>query len=199
MAKVMSDPQLTAVGTVVGALQYIPPEQVKGVALDARCDIYSMGVVLYEMLTGRLPFECKSQFELMLAHVKTPARHPSEVNAELPRGLGDVVLKALAKEPAQRFQSAQEFRKALEAAAGSQAATADAANMPATFSAPQPMPESAVRSTSVSAAVATGLDRAGLLFGNTFLWKLSISFAVAAVIFMLGTIVVFAYMELASH
>jgi serine/threonine-protein kinase len=205
MAKVMSDPQLTAVGTVVGALQYISPEQVKGVPLDARCDIYSLGVVLYEMLTGRLPFESKGQFEMMLAHVNTPPKHPSEVNSELPRGLGDLVLKALHKEPAQRFQSAQEFHTALEAAGNEGTATADVvAYAPtATYNEPQPMqpmPVAAVNSTSVSPAVAeSGMDRAGSFFGNTLLWKLAISLAVTAVTIMLATVAVFAYMEMAGH
>jgi serine/threonine-protein kinase len=114
LAKSIGDPQLTAVGTVVGALRYISPEQVKGTALDARCDIYSLGVVFYEMLTGKLPFEGKGQFEVMLAHVNAAPKHPSDVNAEVPREVGDIALKALAKEPEQRYQTAQEFRSALE-------------------------------------------------------------------------------------
>src|SRR5437588_1897142 len=101
LAKVASDPQLTAVGTVIGALRYISPEQVRGVALDTRCDIYSLGVVLYEMLTGNLPFESKGQFEIMLAHVNATPKHPSDVNPQVPREAGDVVLKAMTKEPNQ--------------------------------------------------------------------------------------------------
>ncbi len=114
LAKSIGDPQLTAVGTVVGALRYISPEQVKGTALDQRCDLYSLGVVFYEMLTGKLPFEGKGQFEIMLAHVNVAPKHPSDVNAGVPRQVGDIALKALAKEPEQRYQTAQEFRSALE-------------------------------------------------------------------------------------
>ena len=113
LAKSIGDPQLTAVGTVVGALRYISPEQVKGAVLDARCDIYSLGVVFYEMLTGKLPFEGKGQFEIMLAHVNAAPKHPSDLNSEVPREVGDVALKALAKEPEQRYQTAQEFHSAL--------------------------------------------------------------------------------------
>jgi eukaryotic-like serine/threonine-protein kinase len=114
LAKAATDPQLTAVGTVVGPLRYISPEQVKGAPVDQRCDLYSMGVILYEMLTGKLPFDSKGQFDIMLAHVNTTPKHPSDVNPDVPRELGDLVLKAMAKEPEQRFQSAQEFRTALE-------------------------------------------------------------------------------------
>ncbi len=114
LAKSASDPDLTAVGMVIGALRYISPEQVKGVEVDARCDIYSLGVVMYEMLAGKLPFESKGQFELMLAHVNTPPRHVSDVNPEVPREAGDAVMKALAKEPDQRFRNAREFRTELE-------------------------------------------------------------------------------------
>ena len=99
---------------VIGALRYISPEQVKGVEVDERCDIYSLGVVMYEMLAGKLPFESKSQFELMLAHVNTPPRHVSDVNPEVPREAGDAVMKALVKEPDQRFRNAREFRAELE-------------------------------------------------------------------------------------
>src|ERR1700694_5588462 len=120
LAKAASDPQLTAVGTVIGALRYISPEQVRGVALDTRCDIYSLGVVLYEMLTGKLPFESKGQFEIMLAHVNAVPKHPSDVNPEVPREVGDVVLKAMVKEPDQRFQTALEFRGAIERILGNQ-------------------------------------------------------------------------------
>ncbi|MCU1272775.1 MAG: Serine/threonine protein kinase PrkC, regulator of stationary phase, partial [Bryobacterales bacterium] len=123
LAKAASDPQLTAVGTVVGALRYISPEQVKGAALDTRCDIYSLGVVLYEMLTGKLPFEPKGQFEIMLAHVNATPKHPSDVNPEVSREVGDLVLKAMAKEPDQRFQTAQEFRGAIERILGNQNAS----------------------------------------------------------------------------
>ena len=131
LAKSIGDPQLTAVGTVVGALRYISPEQVKGTALDARCDLYSLGVVFYEMLTGRLPFEGKGQFEIMLAHVNMAPKHPSDVNADVPRQVGDVALKALAKEPDQRYQTAQEFRSALEQLGAAHVPDAVAAGMAA--------------------------------------------------------------------
>lgn len=114
LAKSASDPQLTAAGAVIGALKYMSPEQVKGDSVDARCDIYSLGIVFYEMLTGKLPFEAKGQFDIMLAHVNTPPKHARDVNPAVPRELGDVVMKALVKAPDERFQTARDFRDAVE-------------------------------------------------------------------------------------
>src|SRR5438552_596008 len=117
LAKAMSDPQLTAIGSVIGSLHYMAPEQVRGNGgLDARCDIYSLGIVLYQMLVGRVPFDSKSQFEVMLAHVSTIPKRPSEVNPAVPEELDAIVLTALTKEPVDRFQTAQEFSEALERA-----------------------------------------------------------------------------------
>lgn len=114
LAKAMADPELTASGSVIGALKYMAPEQVKGEAVDARSDLYSLGIVLYEMLTGKLPFAAKGQFEIMLAHVNTAPKHASDVNPDVPRELGDAVAKALAKSPDERFQNTEEFRGAIE-------------------------------------------------------------------------------------
>jgi serine/threonine-protein kinase len=99
----------------MGALKYIPPEQIRGLGpLDARSDLYSAGVVLYEALTGRLPFESNSQFKVMMDHVNTEAPAPSSVNSRVPVEFDSAVLKALAKDPAERYQSADEFRARLE-------------------------------------------------------------------------------------
>jgi serine/threonine protein kinase len=115
LAKATTDPQLTQPGTVIGSLDYISPEQVKGLSeVDARTDIYSLGVVLYEAVTGRKPFEEKSQFEVMLAHVNAIPLAPSMVNPEVPPELSEIVLKAMAKHPACRFQTADEFRQSLD-------------------------------------------------------------------------------------
>jgi len=119
LAKATTDPQLTQPGTVMGSLDYISPEQVKGLSeVDARTDIYSLGVVLYEAVTGRKPFEEKSQFEVMLAHVNSIPLAPSMVNPQVPAELSDIVLKAMAKHPAARFQTAEEFRQSLDQLGG---------------------------------------------------------------------------------
>ena len=115
LAKMYADPQLTQPGTVLGTVYYTAPEQVKGITdLDERVDVYSMGVVLYELLTGQKPFASKSHFEVMQAHVQTPPTPPNELQATLSGDLSDVVVKALAKEPAGRFASAMKFRSVLQ-------------------------------------------------------------------------------------
>jgi serine/threonine protein kinase len=115
LAKGTIDPHLTQLGAVVGSLHYMSPEQVKGLAtLDVRSDIYSVGAVLYQAATGQMPFESKSQFEVMLAHVNNAPKPPNEINPDLPAELSEAILKAMAKDPAQRFQTADEFRAALD-------------------------------------------------------------------------------------
>ena len=115
LAKGATDPQLTQVGTVMGWLEYMSPEQVKGsLFLDARTDLYSLGAVLYEVVTGQVPFTGRSPGELMLAHVTATPKPPSEINRDLPPVLNQVILTGLAKEPGERFQTAPEFASALE-------------------------------------------------------------------------------------
>lgn len=96
-----------------GTLLYIPPEQISGHGMDFRSDIYTLGMTLYEAVTGRLPFEEKRNYDLMHAHVTRSPAKPSRFQRELPRWLERIILKAIEKEPYKRFQSAKEFRLAL--------------------------------------------------------------------------------------
>jgi serine/threonine protein kinase len=115
LARTDSDLHLTKTGTVVGSLYYMSPEQVRGLEeIDARTDIYSCGVVLYEICTGKKPFDSDNAFSLMQAHVGQAPVAPVERVPHLPSALNNVILRALAKEPSDRFQSADEFREALE-------------------------------------------------------------------------------------
>jgi serine/threonine-protein kinase len=115
LAKSHTDIRLTQTGAVVGSLYYTSPEQVRGhVKVDVRADIYSLGALMFEMVTGAKLFDSDNPFRLMQAHVEQPARRPSEVDPELPPALDEILLKALEKDPDKRFQSAEMFRCALE-------------------------------------------------------------------------------------
>jgi serine/threonine-protein kinase len=126
LAKPMADMKLTQAGSVLGDPRYISPEQVSGLtAIDGRADLYSIGVVLYQALTGRTPFDGRNDFEIMVAQVKEQPSAPSASGQDVPLELDRIVLKSMAKDPANRFQGAREFREALEIAAGTLPQAAD--------------------------------------------------------------------------
>lgn len=108
--------EITQTGSVLGTAQYLSPEQAQGFDTTATSDLYSVGAMLYEALTGQVPFDADSPVAVALKQVSEIPRPPSELNPNIPASLDAVVLKALAKEPANRFQSADEFSAALAAA-----------------------------------------------------------------------------------
>ena len=108
------DPALTTTGTTMGSLYYMSPEQVRGEVVDYRSDVYSVGVSLYEMVTGQRPFQSDSDVAIMAAHLQQMPKAPIELRPGLPKALSDVIMTAMAKNPAQRFQSADAFRAALK-------------------------------------------------------------------------------------
>ena len=110
------DSGMTEAGSILGTAQYLAPEQAKGHPVDERSDLYSVGVVLYEMLTGTVPFKGDSAVTVALKHVNEVPREPAELVPGLPYSLNQIVLKAMAKDPIDRYQSAAEFARDLRAA-----------------------------------------------------------------------------------
>jgi serine/threonine-protein kinase len=108
------DTQLTKTGYVIGSPKYMAPEQILGKKVDERADIYAVGVILYEMLTGVPPYSRGDHMSVMYQHVQGKARPAGDVNPNLPTGLGDLVTKAMAVDKAKRFQTMDEMRTALE-------------------------------------------------------------------------------------
>ncbi|HVD49225.1 MAG TPA: Stk1 family PASTA domain-containing Ser/Thr kinase [Gaiellaceae bacterium] len=101
--------QMTEVGSIIGTAQYLSPEQARGAPVDQTSDLYSVGVVLYEMLTGQVPFTGDTPLEIAMKHLSEVPKPPSELRPEVPHDLDLIVLRALAKDPAERYQSAEEM------------------------------------------------------------------------------------------
>ncbi|HEX6838695.1 MAG TPA: serine/threonine-protein kinase, partial [Polyangia bacterium] len=112
--------KLTVPGTAFGTPEYIAPEQAMGQDVDARADLYGVGVVLFEMACGRLPFVCKDDIAFLRAHIKEPAPKPSSVapDAKIPAAVDALVLRALDKDPDKRFKDAAAMIAAIDGAAG---------------------------------------------------------------------------------
>jgi eukaryotic-like serine/threonine-protein kinase len=106
--------QMTETGSIVGTAQYLSPEQARGGEVDQRSDLYSLGVVLYELLTGKTPFEGDTPVEVAMKHLSNAPKPPSELRKDIPPELDMVVLRALAKDPNDRYQSADEMEGDLD-------------------------------------------------------------------------------------
>jgi eukaryotic-like serine/threonine-protein kinase len=120
IAKSRTEQDLTRPGTTMGSLYYMSPEQVRGGTVDARSDIYSVGVMMYELLAGRRPFVADSAYEILNQQCNVVPLSPLEVNAQLPPPLSDIIVAAMAKDPANRFQNAQALSNALRQVAAMQ-------------------------------------------------------------------------------
>ena len=107
---------MTETGSIMGTAQYLSPEQAQGLPVDARSDLYSIGIVLYELLTGRPPFDAESAVTIALKQVSEEPVPPRRINPAVPPAVEAVVMRALRKDPAERFQDADEMIAALEAA-----------------------------------------------------------------------------------
>lgn len=168
---------LTTTGAMLGTVRYISPEQVEGADIDARSDLYSVGVVLYEMLTGRPPFAAQTDVATAMARLNSDPLPPRAIRPGIPRRLESVVARAMARRPAERFSSAEAMRAALERQAGPVDPSATRP-LPATHPADEPGPArrgSALRSWMLvplvlillaAAAMAAGLALGRLEIGG---------------------------------
>jgi serine/threonine-protein kinase len=109
IARSTASHQMTEAGSIIGTAQYLSPEQARGAPVDQRSDLYSVGIVLYELLTGTVPFKGSTPLEIAMKHLSEVPRPPSRVRPEIPPDLDRVVLRALAKRPGDRYQSAEEM------------------------------------------------------------------------------------------
>jgi eukaryotic-like serine/threonine-protein kinase len=105
--------QMTEAGSIMGTAQYLSPEQARGAPVTASSDLYSVGIVLYEMLTGKVPFTGDSAIEIAMKHLNEAPKPPSKIRPEIPEELDQVVLRALSKNPEDRYQTAEEFSEDL--------------------------------------------------------------------------------------
>src|SRR3954463_13463607 len=101
--------QMTEAGSIIGTAQYLSPEQARGAHVDQRSDIYSVGIVLYEMLTGDVPFGGDTPVEIAMKHLSAVPSAPSDLNDAVPHDVDAIVLRALAKDPAGRYASAEDM------------------------------------------------------------------------------------------
>lgn len=113
IARLLGSSRMTRVGNIIGTLEYMSPEQVRGEDTDARSDIYALGMMLYELLTGRLPFETENEFALMKMQTEQMPVAPRQLNGDIPPEVEAAIMRAVAKNPAERFQNAGEFLQTL--------------------------------------------------------------------------------------
>jgi eukaryotic-like serine/threonine-protein kinase len=113
IARVLGTARMTRAGNLIGTIEYMSPEQVRGQETDERADIYALGVLLFELLTGRLPFTSENEYELMKMQIEHAPPGPRSLAPHIPEPIEQAILKAMAKRPEDRFQSAHEFRDEL--------------------------------------------------------------------------------------
>ena len=116
IAKAVSNSTITAFGKTIGSVHYFSPEHARGGYTDAKSDIYSLGVVMYEMVTGRVPFDADTPVSIALKHMQEEPVEPKEINPNIPDAVNKIIMKALQKEPALRYQTATEMLQDLRMA-----------------------------------------------------------------------------------
>jgi len=114
IAKVADARTMTNSKNIMGTVHYFSPEQAKGNFVDFRTDIYSLGIVMYEMVTGRVPYNAESAITIAMMHIQEPVTAPKEIIADIPENINQLILKALQKEPIKRYQTAKEMGEVLK-------------------------------------------------------------------------------------
>ncbi len=132
--------QLTGEGTMVGTPAYMAPEQLQGKRVDARTDIYALGVVLYQALTGECPFVAETPLAVAMMHIHNPLRPPRQLKSDIPESIERIILRAMAKSPEDRFQTAEEMAEALRAALAAAPAAMGPPTAPVAAAPPAPSP-----------------------------------------------------------
>ncbi len=157
IAKILSGPTFTATGAMVGTPAYMSPEQGLGKPGDERSDLYALGVLYYQMATGRLPYDADTPLAVILKHVNEPIPTPTDLNDDIPDAIQGAITKAMAKEPEERYQSANELIKELQEAAATSDLDLASAVLISTVerSTPPPLPSGVVEATRMGPAAAT--------------------------------------------
>jgi hypothetical protein len=113
IARLLGSARMTRAGNIIGTLEYMAPEQVRGLETDGRSDLYALGMMLYEVLTGKLPFDTENEFELMKAQTEQVPPRPRTINPNIPESIDNAIMKAIEKDPEKRFQTGGDFREVL--------------------------------------------------------------------------------------
>jgi len=114
IARSVQSKKITGEGVMIGTPEYMSPEQVEGKEVDHRSDIYSLGIIMYEMLTGKVPFEGETPLAIAMKHKSETPKNPNELNSQIPEDLSHIILKCLEKDPEKRYQRSEELRSELE-------------------------------------------------------------------------------------
>ena len=155
ISRLLGSARMTRAGNIIGTLEYMAPEQVRGMETDSRSDIYALGMMLYEVLTGKLPFDTKNEFELMKLQTEELPQFPREVNPDIPEVVEEAIMRAIRKEPNERFQSAREFCEMLLNAGfeGSTAAPGLTGSMRRAFASKPPISKPSAISAEIHASL----------------------------------------------